>query len=59
VMLVTGASLGSHDFRLKRVLILAVFLSIFCALVFVAGLKLPIPLCPDIESLQQFAVCRA
>jgi hypothetical protein len=25
----------------------------------VFGLKLPIPLCPDIESLQSLAVCRA
>lgn len=59
ILLVVGASLGSHEFRLKPVLILAVALVIFCALVFVVGLKLPIPLCPDIESLQQFGVCRA
>ena len=59
VMLVVIASLGSHDFKLKTVLPLGIFLAIFCALVFVWGLKLPIPLCPDVESLQQFAVCRA
>lgn len=59
ILLVIGASLGSHEFKLKPTLILAVVLSIFCALVFVAGLKLPIPLCPDMESLQQFKVCRA
>ncbi|HUQ27798.1 MAG TPA: tripartite tricarboxylate transporter TctB family protein [Usitatibacter sp.] len=59
ILLVVGASIGSHDFRLKPVLILAVVLVIFCAGVFVAGLKLPIPLCPDVESLQQYAVCRA
>ena len=59
ILLVVGASLGSHEFRLKPVVILAVVLVIFCALVFVVGLKLPIPLCPDIESLQQFGVCRA
>jgi hypothetical protein len=58
VILVIGASLGSHEFRLKPTLILAVVLSIFCAFVFVAGLKLPIPLCPDVESLQTFTVCR-
>ena len=52
VILVVGASLGSHEFKLKPTLILAVVLSIFCAFVFVGGLKLPIPLCPDIESLQ-------
>jgi len=39
-------------------LILAVALVIFCALVFVWGLKLPIPLCPDVESLQQVGMCR-
>ncbi|MGZ5583882.1 MAG: tripartite tricarboxylate transporter TctB family protein [Usitatibacter sp.] len=59
ILLVIGASFGSHDFKLKPVVILAIALVIFCALVFVVGLKLPIPLCPDIESLQQFAVCRA
>lgn len=59
ILLVVGASLGSQDFRLKRVLILAVCLVIFCALVFVLGLKLPIPLCPDVESLQQVGICRA
>ena len=40
-------------------LVAGVILSIFCALVFVFGLKLQIPLCPDIESLQSLAVCRA
>jgi hypothetical protein len=58
IMLVVGASMGSHDFRIKPVLILAVCLVVFCALVFVYGLKLPIPLCPDVESLQQFGMCR-
>jgi hypothetical protein len=59
IMLVIVASLGSHDFHIRPVAILAVCLTVFCALVFVWGLKLPIPLCPDIESLQQFGVCRA
>jgi len=59
VMLVMGASIGSHEFRLKPVAILAVALVAFCALVFVVGLKLPIPLCPDVESLQQLGMCRA
>jgi hypothetical protein len=58
IVLVVGASMGSEDFKLKRVLILAFCLVIFCALVFVVGLKLPIPLCPDVESLQQYRVCR-
>ena len=58
VVLVVIACIGSPDFRLKRSLILGVLLSIFCALVFVFGLKLPIPLCPDVESLQSLSVCR-
>lgn len=60
VILVLGASLGSYEFRPKQAVILGIALSIFCALVFVAGLKLPIPLCPDIESLQSsIGFCRA
>jgi hypothetical protein len=58
VLLVVVACIGSPDFQLKRSLILGVVLSLFCALVFVFGLKLPIPLCPDVESLQSLAVCR-
>jgi len=58
IVLVVGASFGSHEFKLKPTLILAVCLVIFSALVFVVGLKLPIPLCPDIESLQTMPVCR-
>jgi putative tricarboxylic transport membrane protein len=52
VLLIVLASIGSAEFQFRRSLILGVILSVFCALVFVAGLKLPIPLCPDIESLQ-------
>ena len=58
ILLVIGASMGSSDFQLKRTVILAIGLVIFCAFVFVVGLKLPIPLCPDVESLQQFGMCR-
>jgi hypothetical protein len=59
IILIVGASFGSHSFHFRKSLLLAVFLVVFCALVFVAGLKLPIPLCPDIDALQSFAVCRA
>ncbi|HET9580166.1 MAG TPA: tripartite tricarboxylate transporter TctB family protein [Usitatibacter sp.] len=58
VILIVLASIGSAQFELKRSLILGVLLSIFCAAVFVFGLKLPIPLCPDIESLQTVGICR-
>jgi len=58
--LVVIASAGSHDFRLKQSVVLGLLLVVFCALVFVWGLKLPIPLCPDIESLQSsVGFCRA
>ncbi len=59
IVLIVVASLGSATFRFKSVIFLAVFLTIFCALVFVIGLKLPIPLCPDVEALQAYGVCRA
>ena len=52
VTLIVIASMGSAGFVLKRSIILGVILSSFCALVFVGGLKLPIPLCPDVEALQ-------
>jgi hypothetical protein len=60
LVLVVGASLGSHEFRLKQTLILGTVLTIFCAFVFVGVLKLPIPPCPDVESLQSsVGFCRA
>src|SRR5258708_6199146 len=58
VVLIVIASLGSHEFKLKPVLILAVGLTFFWSLVFVWGLKLPIPLCPDIEPLQSAVAVR-
>jgi hypothetical protein len=58
VILIVVASRGSEDFRLKRSILLGVGLSVFCALVFVAGLKLPIPLCPDLEMLQSAKMCQ-
>jgi len=59
MVLIVGSSLGSHEFKWREILGLGIFLVIFTALVFVVGLKLPIPLCPDIEALQSFSVCRA
>jgi len=59
ILLIILAGFGSATFSLKRSIILAVILVIFCAMVFVWGLKLPIPLCPDIESLQSsIGFCR-
>lgn len=60
LLLVVVASMGSHDFRPKAVAILGIVLTIFCAFVFVGGLKLPIPLCPNVESLQSsIKFCRS
>lgn len=60
ILLVMIAGFGSATFAFKRMAILAVALVVFCALVFVWGLKLPIPLCPDIEALQSsIGFCRA
>ena len=59
VLLIVIAAKGSETFELKRSIILGVILSIFCAMVFAWGLKLPIPLCPDVESLQaSIGFCR-
>ncbi len=59
-VLVLLSSMGNPEkFHTRDVILLGIGLVIFCALVFVWGLKLPIPLCPDIESLQQsVAMCR-
>jgi len=58
-LLVFVASLGSPTFRARATVVLGAALVSFCALVFVAGLKLPIPLCPELEAMQQFTLCRA
>jgi drug/metabolite transporter (DMT)-like permease len=58
VALVVGSSLGSGEFKAKEIAILAVGLSVFCAAVFVGGLKLPIPMCPGFEFFEQYALCR-
>jgi hypothetical protein len=59
LMVVIVSSLGSEDFKLRPTVYLAVGLVIFCSLVFVGGLHLPIPLCPGFELFDKFAVCRA
>ena len=58
-LLVFIASLGSRTFRARATVVLGAGLVTFCALVFVGGLKLPIPLCPPIEALQSsIGFCR-
>jgi hypothetical protein len=60
-LVVLVSSIGNPEkFHTRDVILLGIGLVIFCALVFVIGLKLPIPLCPDIESLQSAVkICRA
>ncbi len=58
VALVVICSVPSGHFRWKPVLFLSLGLVVFCTIVFVYGLKLPIPLCPAIESLQDLRMCR-
>jgi hypothetical protein len=58
VALVLGSSFGSGEFRMKEIVWLSIGLSVFCAAVFVGGLKLPIPMCPGFEYFEQFALCR-
>ena len=38
---------GGHEFKWKEVAIMSVVLVIFSVLVFVKGLSLPFPICPD------------
>ena len=59
-LVVIVSSMGNPEkFHTRDVIFLAIGLVVFCALVFVWGLKLPIPLCPDIESLQSaIGFCR-
>lgn len=52
-LVVVVSSMGNPEkFHTRDVIFLGLGLVVFCALVFVWGLKLPIPLCPDIEALQ-------
>jgi hypothetical protein len=45
--LVVVSALGGHEFKWKEVLILYAILMLGSWLVFVRGLTLPFPLCPD------------
>jgi hypothetical protein len=59
-LVVLVSSMGNPEkFHTRDVIVLGIGLVIFCALVFVWGLKLPIPLCPDVEALQSsIGFCR-
>jgi hypothetical protein len=52
-LVVLVSSMGNPEkFHTRDVIFLGIGLVVFCALVFVWGLKLPIPLCPDVEAIQ-------
>jgi hypothetical protein len=60
LILVFIASMGNtENFQVRPTIFLGIGLVIFCALVFVYGLKLPIPLCPDVEAIRSaIPLCR-
>jgi Tripartite tricarboxylate transporter TctB family len=47
IALVFISAYGGHEFKWKEVAIMSVILAIFSVLVFVEGLALPFPICPD------------
>jgi hypothetical protein len=47
VVLIFISAYGGHEFKWKEVAILAVVLVVFSVVVFVKGLTLPFPVCPD------------
>jgi hypothetical protein len=61
VILVFIASYGNPEkVSVRATAFLAIGLVVFCALVFVWGLKLPIPLCPAVEAIQSsIGFCRS
>lgn len=60
ILLVIVSSMGNPEgVKWKSTIFLAIGLVTFCALVFVYGLKLPIPLCPEIEAVRSsIPICR-
>ena len=47
VILIFICAYGGHEFKWKEVAVMSVILAIFSVLVFVKGLTLPFPICPD------------
>ena len=60
MLLVLVSSMGNtENFQVRPTIFLGIGLVVFCALVFVFGLKLPIPLCPDVEAIRSaIPLCR-
>jgi putative tricarboxylic transport membrane protein len=47
IVLIFISAYGGHEFKWKEVAIMSVVLAVFSVLVFVKGLALPFPVCPD------------
>ncbi|MEO8144985.1 MAG: tripartite tricarboxylate transporter TctB family protein [Betaproteobacteria bacterium] len=47
VILIFICAYGGHEFKWKEVAIMSVVLAVFSVIVFVKGLTLPFPVCPD------------
>lgn len=47
IILIFGAALAGHEFKLKEIVPLSIGLAIFCSLAFVKGLGLPFPIWPE------------
>jgi Tripartite tricarboxylate transporter TctB family len=57
ITVVCVASLAERGFKVREMALLAVGLSVFSCCVFVLGLKLPMPLCPDGALFNALAFC--
>jgi len=59
LLVVISSTANPEGVKWRDVILLAIGLVTFCAMAFVWGLKLPIPLCPPVESLQSaIGFCR-
>jgi hypothetical protein len=59
LLVIVASTANPEGVKWRDVILLALGLVIFCAVVFVGGLKLPIPLCPPIEAIQSsIGFCR-
>lgn len=59
LLVVVASTANPEGVKWRDVILLAIGLVTFCAVVFVGGLKLPIPLCPPVEAIQSsIGFCR-
>ena len=59
LLVIIASTANPEGVKWRDVILLAIGLVVFCAVVFVGGLKLPIPLCPPVEAIQSsIGFCR-